>query len=151
MTSKPISRRFQRSTIKPMAYLRRALSTPPVGQDRKDHLISCSRKTPAMARLTALPTEESDVDHATSSTIAPPGFYLVDEVANSLGYSTRTIRRWINAGKLRAYRFGRTLRIAHDDLQDFLSRHEIRRDGDLRPDLSRRVTALNTVGKTPNK
>ena len=91
------------------------------------------------------------MDHATSSTIAPPGFYSVDEVANSLCYSTRTIRRWIKAGLLRAHRFGRTLRISHNDLQDFLLMHEICRDGDLRPDLSRRVTALNTVGKTPNK
>jgi excisionase family DNA binding protein len=91
------------------------------------------------------------VAQATSSAIAPGRFYSIDEVADHLGVSPRTIRRWINAGKLRAHRFGRTLRIANDDLQDFLSRHEIRRDGDLRPDLSRRATASNTVGKTPNK
>jgi excisionase family DNA binding protein len=59
-----------------------------------------------------------------TSGTAPPRFYSVDEVADLFGVSTRTIRRWIKA----AHRFGRTLRIAHDDLKDFLSRHEVGSD-----------------------
>jgi excisionase family DNA binding protein len=85
-----------------------------------------------------------------TSSAAPPRFYSIDEVADLLGVSPRTVRRWIKAGKLRAHRFGH-IRIAHDDLQDFIARHEIRRDGDRRLDLSRPVSALKIVGKTPNK
>jgi excisionase family DNA binding protein len=68
-----------------------------------------------------------------TSSSAPPSFYSIKELANILGVSTRTIRRWIKAGKLRAHRLGH-VRIAQDDLQDFIARHEIRRDGDRRPD-----------------
>jgi excisionase family DNA binding protein len=63
-----------------------------------------------------------------TSSAAQPRFYSIDEVANLLGVSPRTVRRWIKDRKLRAHRFGRTVRIAHDDLQDFLSRHEVGRD-----------------------
>lgn len=78
-------------------------------------------------------------------------FYSIEEVADLLRVSPRTVRRWIKAGQLRAHRFGRTMRIACEDLQDFIARHEIRGDGDRRPDLSRPVSALKIVGKTPNK
>jgi excisionase family DNA binding protein len=86
-----------------------------------------------------------------TSSAAPPRFYSIDEVADLLRVSTRTIRRWIKAGKLHGHRFERTVRIAHEDLQDFIARHEIRRDGDRRLDLSRPVSALKIVGKTPDK
>jgi excisionase family DNA binding protein len=85
-----------------------------------------------------------------TSGAAPPVFYSIKELADSLGVSTRTIRRWIKAEKLRAHRFGH-VRIAHDDLEDFIARHVIQRNGDRRPDLSRPVSALENVGKTPNK
>jgi excisionase family DNA binding protein len=57
---------------------------------------------------------------ATSTAAPPPRFYSIDEVADLLRVSLRTVRRWIKGGKLRAHRFGRTLRIAHDDLQKFI-------------------------------
>jgi excisionase family DNA binding protein len=43
-------------------------------------------------------------------------------VASKLGYSEKTIRRWIEAGRLRAHRIGHQWRIAEADLQDFLNR-----------------------------
>jgi excisionase family DNA binding protein len=59
-----------------------------------------------------------------TSGAAPRRFYSVDEVANILSVSSRTIRRWTEDGKLRAHRFGGVVRISHDDLQDFIARHE---------------------------
>ena len=44
-------------------------------------------------------------------------------VAKRLGVSTKTVRRWIEAGELKAHRFGRCVRISEDDLQDFIKRH----------------------------
>lgn len=104
-----------------------------------------------MVWLMALQTKESNVAQATGSAIAPGRFYSIDEVADYLGVSHRTIRRWIKDGKLRAHRFGRTVRTSCNDLEDFIARHEIRSDGDRRPDSSCRVSRLNSVGKTPNK
>lgn len=44
-------------------------------------------------------------------------FYSIEEVADLLRVSPRTVRRWIKAGQLRAHRFGRTMRIACEDLR----------------------------------
>lgn len=56
---------------------------------------------------------------------APRAFYTVEAVANLLGYSTKSVRRWIESGRLRAYRVGRDLRISSKDLQDLLERSRI--------------------------
>jgi excisionase family DNA binding protein len=53
-------------------------------------------------------------------------FFTVAEVAERLGVSTRTIRRWIENLELVAHRFGRAVRIAECDLKAFLAMH---RDG----------------------
>jgi len=50
-------------------------------------------------------------------------FFTVANVAQSLGVSTRTVRRWIDAGNLIAHRFNGVLRISDADLQAFLGRH----------------------------
>jgi excisionase family DNA binding protein len=63
-----------------------------------------------------------------TSSAAPPHFYSIKEVADFLGVSTRTIQRWMDSGELRAHRLGGIVRISHDDLQDFIARHE-RRSG----------------------
>jgi excisionase family DNA binding protein len=50
-------------------------------------------------------------------------FFTVAEVAERLGVSTRTIRRWIENKELVAHRFGRAVRIAENDLKAFLAMH----------------------------
>jgi excisionase family DNA binding protein len=56
----------------------------------------------------------------------PMRFLTIANVAESLSVSTRTVRRWIDAGELIAHRFNGVLRIANQDLQAFLDEH---RDG----------------------
>jgi excisionase family DNA binding protein len=46
----------------------------------------------------------------------------MQEVADSLDVSPRTVSRWIASGELIAHRFGRSVRIADDDLRAFLAR-----------------------------
>jgi len=53
-------------------------------------------------------------------------FFTIADVAESLRVSTRTVRRWIDAGKLVAHRINGVLRIADNDLRAFLGEH---RDG----------------------
>ena len=55
---------------------------------------------------------------------APPDrlcFYSVDDVAEQLGVSTKTVRRWIAAGDLPVHRLGRQLRISEADLVAFIA------------------------------
>ena len=52
---------------------------------------------------------------------AERGYYNVSEAARILGVSRMTISRWIRSGRLPAARLGhRTVRIRHDDLDQFL-------------------------------
>ena len=46
-----------------------------------------------------------------------PRLLSIDEVAQQLGVSTKTIRRWLLAGSLSCHRLGRQIRIAEDELQ----------------------------------
>ncbi len=48
--------------------------------------------------------------------------YTVDAVAEQLGVSTKTVRRWVTAGALPAHRLGRQLRISEADLAAFIAR-----------------------------
>ena len=50
-------------------------------------------------------------------------FLAIHEVAEQLGVSTRTVRRWIENMELVAHRFGRAVRIAERDLQAFVAMH----------------------------
>jgi excisionase family DNA binding protein len=47
------------------------------------------------------------------------------EVAGCLRVSIQTVRRWINAGKLPAYKVGRAWRIKEADLQSWLKERRI--------------------------
>ena len=47
----------------------------------------------------------------------------VEQIAERLSVSTRTVRRWISDGELVAYRLGRAVRIDEPDLEAFLARH----------------------------
>ena len=50
-------------------------------------------------------------------------FFTIAEVAERLRVSTRTVRRWMDAGDLVAHRLGGTIRIAEGDLRAFLAQH----------------------------
>jgi excisionase family DNA binding protein len=52
-------------------------------------------------------------------------YYTTQEVADRLGVSVFTIRRYVRAGLLRSVRLEGSYRIARADLQAFLSRREI--------------------------
>ncbi len=49
-------------------------------------------------------------------------FYTIEEVANLLKLSYLTVFRWIQAGKLSAYKVGKRYRIEISDLNNFLER-----------------------------
>lgn len=48
-------------------------------------------------------------------------YYTIEEVAQRLSLSPKTITRYINAGDLLAHRFGRRTRISPEHLEDFLA------------------------------
>jgi excisionase family DNA binding protein len=52
-----------------------------------------------------------------------PKFYTIDQVAEFLNVSSRTVRRWIAGGRLVAHRFGSTVRISEMNLTAFLGAH----------------------------
>lgn len=85
------------------------------------------------------------------SLIAPPRFYTINVVADFLGVSPRTVRRWIRIEALRAHRFGRIRRISHDAVEEFIARHEDRNEGKSRAVFSSFVSGLQPVGKTSIK
>jgi excisionase family DNA binding protein len=47
----------------------------------------------------------------------------IEEAADYLAMSTRTLRRKIEAGELAAHQLGRVWRISREDLAAFLARH----------------------------
>lgn len=49
-------------------------------------------------------------------------FYDLKEVAEILGKSTRSVRRFIKSGELQAYMIGGTYRIKLSDLEDFIEK-----------------------------
>jgi excisionase family DNA binding protein len=53
----------------------------------------------------------------------PSEFHTIDDVANMLEVSTRTVRRWIEKELLVAYTVGNIVRIAKRDIQTFLAAH----------------------------
>ena len=53
-----------------------------------------------------------------------PSFYTIGQVAEALGVSSRTVRRWIANGALAVHRFdGAVVRIAERDFLAFLAVH----------------------------
>jgi excisionase family DNA binding protein len=55
--------------------------------------------------------------------LEPTKFFAITEVAEMVGVSTRSVRRWIKRDELAAHRFGASVRIAERDLEAFFSRH----------------------------
>jgi excisionase family DNA binding protein len=61
-------------------------------------------------------------DHRAVQPIDLPGvgpLYTTEEVARTLRVSQRTVQDWIRAGTLTAVRYGRLLRVRHQDLAAF--------------------------------
>lgn len=56
-----------------------------------------------------------------------PQFLKIKEAAELLNFDERTIRRWIESGKLIAHRPGREWRISRDALEEFLAARSNRR------------------------
>jgi excisionase family DNA binding protein len=56
---------------------------------------------------------------------APAGekFHTVEQVAEDLNVSPRTVRRWIRSKALVAHRFGASVRIAESERKAFIARH----------------------------
>ena len=55
----------------------------------------------------------------TTSLVSP--LTSITELAERLGVSTKTISRWIQSGELHAYRLGRQIRIAEEDVRNFVA------------------------------
>jgi excisionase family DNA binding protein len=62
---------------------------------------------------------------AAKATNRRPKFYTPEQVAEMLCLSLRSVRRLIDAGKLRVHRFGRSVRIAEADLLAFIALHRV--------------------------
>jgi excisionase family DNA binding protein len=50
-----------------------------------------------------------------------PNFLTVDEVAETINVSTRTVHRLIETEALAAHHFGRSVRVSEDDLAAYLA------------------------------
>ncbi len=51
-------------------------------------------------------------------------FYTAQELADKLEVNIMTIYRYIEAGKLKAYKFGKEFRIEAKDFENFLKNHK---------------------------
>jgi len=50
-------------------------------------------------------------------------FYTMEQIADCVGASTRSVRRWIEQGMLVAHRINGLVRISEADFQAFLATH----------------------------
>ena len=66
----------------------------------------------------------SDLNHTSETTL--PSLLTITQTAMELQVSTKTIRRWIDAGDLIAHGIGRQFRISEADLMAFI---RTRREG----------------------
>jgi excisionase family DNA binding protein len=55
------------------------------------------------------------------STTDIPKFYTMEQIAEALGVSVRTVRRWIGSRALRAHKKGRIVRVSEADLTAFMA------------------------------
>lgn len=58
--------------------------------------------------------------------ISLPKLLTIKQVAEHTQFSTREVRRWIHSGELVAIQYGRSWRIAENDLALFLASHKHR-------------------------
>lgn len=64
-------------------------------------------------------------------TIAGRIVYTLDEVAERLGVSERSVREYLRTGRLRGQKYGRSWHITQENLQTFLDgeRKDVKREG----------------------
>jgi excisionase family DNA binding protein len=69
--------------------------------------------------------QHSEASRGRTSTVArgTPRFFTIDQVAEFLNLSSRSVRRLIDDGQLPVHRFGRAVRIAEADLRAFIAIH----------------------------
>ena len=70
-----------------------------------------------------------------SPILKPGAFYTTAELATFLKLRPRTIQRWIEAGELKAYRFGRKYHIRGEDFDAFLETYKAHDPGPPAPPL----------------
>ena len=51
-------------------------------------------------------------------------FYTAQDLADKLGVNIMTIYRYIKAGKLQAFKFGKEFRIETKEFESFLNKHK---------------------------
>jgi excisionase family DNA binding protein len=56
--------------------------------------------------------------------LRPEDFYTTKELADCLKLTPRSVQRWIDAGQLPAYRFGRKYRVRGEDFDIFLDTYK---------------------------
>jgi len=61
--------------------------------------------------------------------VAGISFRDVHGIADELGVDVQTVRRWIQSGKLRAFKPGKEYRVREADLEEFLAAREVRPKG----------------------
>jgi putative molybdopterin biosynthesis protein len=66
--------------------------------------------------------------------MAETNFYTLEQMAKMLEVSERTIMREIKAGKLRAFKVGRSLRFTPEAVQEYIQRQEVKPGDDLEAD-----------------
>ena len=59
--------------------------------------------------------------------VVDEAYCTLDEIAQRLKVSYRTVHRWVQAKELSAYKLGTEWRVAESDLQEFLESRKIRR------------------------
>ena len=58
-----------------------------------------------------------------SRNVSLPTLYSIREIADHLKVSDKTVRRWIDQGRLPVHRIGRQLRISEPDFDAFIRTH----------------------------
>jgi excisionase family DNA binding protein len=58
--------------------------------------------------------------------VAVISFWDVQGIADELGVDVQTVRRWIQSGKLKAFKPGKEYRVREADLEEFLAAREVR-------------------------
>jgi excisionase family DNA binding protein len=74
------------------------------------------------ARMTALGNAHRLSDDQRAKGSMDEKYYTVEEVADILNVSPRTVRRWIRHKVIKSYKFGAARRIASSDLQAPIAR-----------------------------
>jgi len=59
-------------------------------------------------------------------TSSSPKFYTIEQIADCVEASTRSVRRWIQEKRLVAHRINGLVRISEEDFQAFLATHRDR-------------------------